>query len=99
MGPDAAAAAERQRGTGGPGMATALGAESAEILGIELSRLQNSVAHLERSNDELREALERDGEDEEYSVAIRENEEVLVRLRLQIEELRKELASRVGAGR
>ena len=80
-------------------MATALGAESAEILGIELSRLQNSVAHLERSNDELREALERDGEDEEYSVAIRENEEVLVRLRLQIEELRKELASRVGAGR
>ena len=76
-----------------------MGSESAEILGIELSRLQNSVAHLERSNDELREALERDGEDEEYSVAIRENEEVLVRLRLQIEELRKELASRVGAGR
>ena len=80
-------------------MAAALGAESAEVLGIELSRLQNSVAHLERSNDELREALERDGEDEEYRAAVSENEEVLVRLRLRIEELRRELASRVGAGR
>lgn len=57
--------------------------DPADALRAELRRLSNAVSHLERSNRELVDANAQ-CEDEEYVSAIRENVEVIARMRQQV---------------
>mmetsp|Transcript_11268 Transcript_11268/g.69626 ORF Transcript_11268/g.69626 Transcript_11268/m.69626 type:complete len:89 (-) Transcript_11268:2110-2376(-) len=64
--------------------------DPADALRAELRRLSNAVSHLERSNRELVDANAQ-CEDEEYVRAIQENEEVIARMRQQMERLQDEV--------
>ncbi|GAA5942465.1 hypothetical protein JCM1841_005773 [Sporobolomyces salmonicolor] len=72
-----------------------------EILSAEIARLQNSIAHLRRSNDELRAFLKDDEAVDpetrrEFEDCIVENEETLLRQTERIEMLRLTLQAKVG---
>ncbi|ODH13512.1 hypothetical protein ACO22_07183 [Paracoccidioides brasiliensis] len=61
------------------------------------SELRNSIAHLQRSNDELARYMAEeapDGRDKDCEDAIRENEEVVVHMRERIELLKVEVEGR-----
>jgi hypothetical protein len=60
----------------------------AELFLAELSRLRNSVFHLKRSTDELKEA---DPNDRDVAEAIVENEQVIQKQQTRIEELELKL--------
>jgi hypothetical protein len=57
-----------------------------ELLGLRDVFL-NRVSHLERTNDELREALAADPDDDDFALALSENEEIVLRVRRQADEL------------
>ena len=44
--------------------------ESVDVLETELDRLRNSCQHLQRSNDELQEALDLEGPDADFTLAV-----------------------------
>ncbi|GAA5910507.1 hypothetical protein JCM5296_003681 [Sporobolomyces johnsonii] len=75
-----------------------------ELLSAEIARLQNSIAHLRRSNDELRAFLQQEGDDEgldqetrkEFEDCVGENEETILRQTERIEMLRLALEAQVG---
>ncbi|GAA5822551.1 hypothetical protein JCM11251_006376 [Rhodosporidiobolus azoricus] len=76
-----------------------------ELLSNEITRLQNSIQHLERSNDELREfAGDGGGEDDEvdeeskaeFEAAIRENEETIAAQNERLHMIRLALEEQVG---
>ena len=60
--------------------------EDTRVLEHELAEIKNSVRMLEESNRELEQAL-KDGPDEDFEQALRENEQVLVRKRALIEKI------------
>jgi transcription initiation factor TFIID subunit TAF12 len=62
----------------------------------EKARLENACAHLERSNVELGQAIQADGEDAEYAEAIRENKNVLSDYQEKIYKLSVEIAGIKG---
>lgn len=61
--------------------------DAAEALAAEQARLANAVAHLERSNDELRAALVDAPGDVDYEEALVENARVVANYRARIAEL------------
>lgn len=63
----------------------------AEALRDELSRVQNNLHHLQRSNAELKEALQTDGPDPDFKLAIEENIVLIAKLRARAEALEKEI--------
>ncbi|BGP50034.1 hypothetical protein JCM10450v2_005942 [Rhodotorula kratochvilovae] len=79
-----------------------------ELLSNEIARLQNSIAHLERSNDELRAFVRGEGEEEdgdeglddetkrELEDTVRENEETVARQQERITMIRLALEEQVG---
>lgn len=68
----------------------------AEGLEIERDRLQNAVLHLQRSNQELEDALKRDGPDADLRDAIGENIVIIARYKGQIERLNTEIRKARG---
>ena len=62
----------------------------------EKSRLENACVHLERSNLELGQAIDADGDDPEYAEAIRENKNVLSDYQEKIYTLSVEIAGITG---
>ena len=62
----------------------------------EKSRLENACVHLERSNLELGQAIDADGDDPEYAEAIRENKKVLSDYQEKIYTLSVEIAGIKG---
>ena len=65
--------------------------EAAEALEEEKRRLEHSLSHLSRSNDELRAALLAEPEEREYVLAIRENCEVMDKYLAQVAALQAQL--------
>jgi len=59
-------------------------AEEVEALEAERRRLTNALQHLERSNLELEEALRAEPGEREYVLAIRENQEVMLKYCAQV---------------
>ena len=66
------------------------------ILQEELNELLNSITHLERSNSELRQALSSDSHDEDFLLAVQENEEVLLKKQKRAEALDKAIFQITG---
>jgi hypothetical protein len=66
------------------------------ILQEELSELLNSITHLERSNSELRDALDNDPEDADFLQAVQENEAVLLKKQKRAEDLNKAIFQITG---
>ncbi|GAA5907178.1 hypothetical protein JCM6882_008384 [Rhodosporidiobolus microsporus] len=75
-----------------------------ELLSNEITRLQNSVQHLERSNDELRAFAAGGGEDDEvdeeskgeFEAAVRENEETIAAQKERLHMICLALEEKVG---
>eukprot|EP00877_Chromochloris_zofingiensis_P005476 jgi/Chrzof1/1492/Cz10g09250.t1 len=65
-------------------------------LELERDRLQNAVAHLERSNAELGEAIAETGPDREYKTAIEDNIVTIARYRAHIAALEEEIQRITG---
>eukprot|EP00455_Lapot_gusevi_P039204 TRINITY_DN4392_c0_g2_i1.p1 TRINITY_DN4392_c0_g2~~TRINITY_DN4392_c0_g2_i1.p1 ORF type:complete len:113 (+),score=41.59 TRINITY_DN4392_c0_g2_i1:33-341(+) len=65
--------------------------QSLTVIELDIQELENSVAHLIRSNHELKVAFE-ETQDPDFSEAIEENIIVIERRQKQIEELKKKLA-------
>ncbi|TFJ84849.1 hypothetical protein NSK_003881 [Nannochloropsis salina CCMP1776] len=63
----------------------------AEKLTCEIVELENSIAHLTRSNEELATALASDPDDKDFREAVTENVSVIKRKKNLLEELKKEL--------
>ena len=61
------------------------------VLEIERDRLHTALSHLQRSNQELHEALAESGPDREYKVAIEENIVVIAKYRARIAALDEEI--------
>ena len=62
-------------------------------LAAERDRLNNAVAHLVRSNDELKEAMREEGDgDRVYKTAVEENIVVIAGYRARVERLDKEIS-------
>lgn len=68
-----------------------MSSEAADALSQELARLENALAHLERSQTELRAALAEEPGEREYVEALRENVDVMASYCLRVQELRAEL--------
>ena len=58
-----------------------------DVVRAEIARLENSVKHLRRSNEQLAEALEEDPAEEEFKSAIEENVGVIARQESEIRKL------------
>ncbi|GAA6050572.1 hypothetical protein JCM3770_001468 [Rhodotorula araucariae] len=81
-------------------------ADAARALHTEIARLQNSIAHLERSNGELRAFVRGEGDDDgdsldddtrrEFEDTVRENEETIACQQERIEMIRVALEEQVG---
>lgn len=71
-------------------------APAESVLEAERDRLLNSIAHLTRSNAELREALGATGPDRDFKQAIEENIVVLARYRARVEALEAEIRRAKG---
>ncbi|GIL90706.1 hypothetical protein Vretimale_15793 [Volvox reticuliferus] len=65
------------------------------VLKIEIDELKNSIKHLERSNRELKELLQTDG-DLEYRIAIGENITTIAKKRARVAALEEELRRLAG---
>lgn len=71
-----------------PSMNAALPVEQERgALAAEVHRLENSVSHLLRSNEELRHALLESPDDADFKTALQENDGVILKYRAKIEEL------------
>ena len=70
----------------GRGMEEIVAGTGGDVLSFEIRRLENAIAKLEESNAALLEVLEEE-EDEEFRVAVRENEQVMEGMRSKIAEL------------
>lgn len=66
---------------------------SSQILLIrsEIDEMLNQLKHLERSQNELREAILRDGDDEEFRLALIENEQVIQNKNEKLSKLKEKL--------
>lgn len=58
--------------------------QSSEVLEIELHRLENSCQHLQRSNQELQQAMDLDGPDPDFKQAVEVVRSILAYLALQL---------------
>lgn len=66
------------------------------VLEVEVDRLANAVAHLQRSNAELKAALQEGGPDPEYKLAIEENIVTIAKHRARMEALKEEIKRVTG---
>lgn len=66
------------------------------ILKTEIDAVRNSLQHLERSNAELRKAIEENGPDPDFRQAINENIVVIAKRRARLEALEEELRKMTG---
>ncbi|KAL3160197.1 hypothetical protein ABBQ32_010958 [Trebouxia sp. C0010 RCD-2024] len=65
--------------------------QSSEVLEIELHRLENSCQHLQRSNQELQQAMDLDGPDPDFKQAVEDNIVTLARQQAKIAKLEQEI--------
>jgi len=64
--------------------------EAQDVLRRQLAELENQIAHLERSNTEMKEILDTDGPDPDLRAAIGENIVAIARRKAILEDLRKQ---------
>ncbi|KAL3158504.1 hypothetical protein ABBQ38_010736 [Trebouxia sp. C0009 RCD-2024] len=65
--------------------------QTTEVLEIELHRLENSCQHLQRSNQELQQAMDLDGPDPDFRQAVQDNIVTLARQQAKIAKLEQEI--------
>tara|TARA_B110000211_G_C13545902_1_gene321436 strand:- start:2 stop:421 length:420 start_codon:yes stop_codon:yes gene_type:complete len=65
-----------------------------EVLAADIAELENQIFHLNRSNKELREFLEKEPDEKEYQSAIFENVNVLEKKLVQLSKM-KELQTKI----
>mmetsp|Transcript_31821 Transcript_31821/g.44110 ORF Transcript_31821/g.44110 Transcript_31821/m.44110 type:complete len:107 (+) Transcript_31821:162-482(+) len=61
------------------------------VLDEEKSRIENSLYHLRKSNEELKQALLADGEDPDYRDAISENEDIMRRMETRLKDIQDQI--------
>jgi len=71
-------------------------ASASSLLEEEMAKLENAVAHLLRSNQEIKEELSEHGRDPELKTAMEENIVIIAKYRARIESLREEINKAKG---
>ena len=82
----------KRQGGGGGGGSESLATHKAgelEALAIDIQELKNSIFHLNRSNNELREALKETPDDSDFKAAIVENVDVIASRLEKLKELQR----------